>query len=259
MTMISTVRRTLRAELVKLRTLRSHMWLLAVAVLFMLLLGPIQAIGAMVAPDGSQEIGSDGAVSLALAGASTATLLIGVLGVLLVTGEYAPRAIRTTFTAVPRRGYVVAAKAGAIGLAVTATGAVAVAGAVTASLGILDRAGVDAGWGSPHVLRVSAAMVWYLAGWGVLGVAAGWVTRSKIGGAALLVTVMLVLAPLLGLIPGRAGAVLAELMPSSAGGAMLSTHGSGPLSTPAAGFLLWTGYLVLFTAGSAWVTSRRDA
>ena len=83
---------------------------------------------------------------------------------------------------------------------------------------------LQVGWTSPHVLRVSAAMVWYLVGWGVLGLAAGWVTRSKLGGAALLMTVMLVLAPVLGLIPGRVGEVVVALMPSSAGAAMVSTH-----------------------------------
>jgi ABC-2 type transport system permease protein len=259
-----TVRRTLGSELIKLRTLRSHLWLLATAAAFLLFLGPVQALGQVLQARGVGIEGDDadlglGGVALALAGTTTAALLVGVLGVLLVTGEYAPRAIRTTFAAVPRRGYVVLARSLALGLVVLVTSAVAVAAAVSVTLWMLTFADIHIGWGSPDVPRVSAATVWYLVGWGVLGAAVGWLTRSKIGGAAVLLGVMLVLAPVLSLIPGRAGAMLTQLMPSSVGGAMMSTQHADALGAPWAGFVLWTGYLVLFTALSAWVVSRRDA
>lgn len=231
------------AEFIKLRTLRSHVWLLAVAAAAVVVLGPVQSIGQVVAP--SPDAGDP--LALALTGASLATLLAGVLGVLSVTGEYAPRSIRTTFTLVPRRGRVVVGKALALTAAVAVTSVVAVAVAVTVSLAVLG-AGVDV----PHALRVSAAMVWLLVGWGVLGQAAGWLTRSKIGGAALLVGVMLILPPVLGLLPGRAGAILPALMPSPAGQAMVGAE-------PVMGALLWTAYLAVATALSAWLVSRRDA
>lgn len=255
----ATMRRTVKSELVKLRSLRSNVWLLAAATAFTLLLGPIQSVGQVVAGSEERIVDSAGAVSIALTGASTATLILGVFGVLLVTGEYVPRAIRTTFLLVPRRGHVVFAKAVALSLATALISALAVTGAVAASLSILARADLHAGWGSPHVLRVSAAMVWYLVGWGVLGLAAGWLTRSKIGGAALLMGVMLVLAPVLALVPGRTGQLLVALLPSSAGGAMISTHHAAALGSPEVGFVVWTAYLVLFTALSAWVVARRDA
>jgi hypothetical protein len=130
---------------------------------------------------------------------------------------------------------------------------------------VLARGEVQVSWSSPHVLRASAAMVWYLVGWGVLGLAAGWVTRSKLGGAALLMTVMLILAPVLGLIPGRAGEVVVALMPSTAGAAMVSTHPATAdiagvsVNVPVYGFVLWTVYLVLATAVAAVAVSGRDA
>jgi hypothetical protein len=108
-------------------------------------------------------------------------------------------------------------------------------------------------------------MVWYVVGWGVLGLVAGWLTRSKVGGAALLMSVMLVLAPVLGLIPGRIGAVVVALMPSSAGAAMVSSHPATTdilgetVSVPVFGFVLWTVYLAALTAVSAVVVSHRDA
>lgn len=263
------LRRTVTSELVKLRTLRSQVWLLVTAMLFMLALGPIQALGQVLSE--SQPAGSPGeattapvhtaaeAVTLALAGTSPATLLLGVMGVLLVTGEYLPRAVRTTFMLVPRRGLVVAAKALAGGLVVGVVGVFAVGVAVTASLVLLAQADVHAGWGSPEVLRMAAATVWYLIGWVVLGQAAGWVTRSKIGGAALLLVGMLLLAPVVSLVPGRLGEVLVAVLPSSVGSAMVGPHVDGALIGPGVAVALWSVYLVGFTLVAVWVTARRDA
>lgn len=253
------VQRTVHSELVKLRSLRSHLWLLGVATTFTMVLGPIQSLGQVLAgPDRSVK-DSDAALAEALSGVTTSALLLGILGVLVVTGEYVPRAIRTTFMLVPRRRYVVAAKAVTLGLVTAVTGAVAVAVAVTASSVMFTRAGVDIGWTSPNTARVSLALVWYLVGWAVLGQVAGWVTRSKLGGAALLVVVMLVAAPLVSLLPGRVGDVLPALMPSSAGGAMISTSHASTLTSPSVGLALWTGYLVVLTSIAAWTVSRRDA
>lgn len=262
---LTTLRRTGRSELVKFCTLRSNVWLFTVAIGFLLVLGPVQVLGSVLAESEATITDSAGAVSTALTGGTSSTLLLGVLGVLLVASEYAPRAIRSTFMAVPRRGVVVVAKAVALGLLVIAAGAVAVVTAVTVSIALLGRGDLELSWASPHVLRVSVAMLWYLVGWGVLGLAAGWVTRSKLGGAALLMTVMLILAPVLGLIPGRVGEVVVALMPSSAGAAMVSTHpatadiaGVG-VNVPLFGFVVWTMYLVVATVAAAVVVSRRDA
>ena len=99
----TTVRRIVGSELVKLRAVRSYVWLLGIATAFTLILGPVQSIGQVVA-GAAEPLGDNpeaDAVAIALTGASTANILLGVLGVLVVTGEYATRAIRTTFTLVP--------------------------------------------------------------------------------------------------------------------------------------------------------------
>ena len=262
-TLLQTVHRTLASEIIKLRTVRSSVWLLVAATAFTLLSGPVQALGEVVTgPSSDVTRAADSgpmALSIALTGTTTAAVIIGVLGVLLVTGEYMPRSIRTTFMLVPRRTHVVIAKMLAGGLVIAATGVLAVAIAVTVSLALLSRAGMDVTWSSPQVLRISAATVWHLVGWIVLGQAAGWLTRSKLGGSALLLGVMLVLTPLLGLIPGRTGETIAGLMPASAGAAMVGPDGTDGLGEPVVGFALWTAYMVLCITLSAWVAGRRDA
>lgn len=261
----TTVRRTVSSELIKLRALRSSVWLLGVATAFTAILGPVQSLGLVLA--GSAEpLGADpasDAVELALTGISTSSLLLGILGVLVVTGEYTSHVVRTTFTLVPQRRQVVLAKALALALATAVTSVVAVAVAVTVSLLILGRGGpyadLQLGWSSPHVVQLSAATVWYLVGWSVLGLAAGWLTRSKIGGAALLIGAFYLLAPLLGLLPESVGRLVLPLMPSSAADAMMSVGHAGALASSPAGFAIWTAYLVLFTVVSGWVVARRDA
>ena len=107
-----TLGRVTRSETVKLRTLRSNVILVATAALFLLVLGPVQALGQVLAPEGAEPIGDLGAAtSVALNGGVTAALLLGVLGVLTVTSEFPTALVRTTFWAVPRRGMVVRGKA----------------------------------------------------------------------------------------------------------------------------------------------------
>jgi ABC-2 type transport system permease protein len=259
----TTLRRTVRAELAKLRAIRSYVWLLGVATAFTVVLGPVQSVGQVLAGAPGEGGAVADAFSLALTGATTASLLLGVLGVLVTAGEYTTHTVRTTFTLVPQRRQVVLAKAVAVAVATAVTSAVAVAVAVTAAFAVLGRSGayadLDLGWGSPHVPRLAAAMVWYLVGWSLLGLAAGWLTRSKIGGVALLIGVMYLLPPLVGLLPGSVGRVVIALLPSSAGGAMMGVEAASRLGAPAAGFAVWTAYLVLFTALAGWVVARRDA
>ena len=97
--------RVLHSEWIKLRSLRSTGLTLAAAVLTMVAMGWIIAWAtnrnwSELRPD---EQAAFSAIDFTLAGSTLAQLAIGVLGVLLITGEYATGMIRATFGAVPRR------------------------------------------------------------------------------------------------------------------------------------------------------------
>ena len=196
-----TRRRVLASELLKLRGLRSTIVLLLVAVASIVLLGPINAVGQVVEDEPVHGVGD--ALSLVLMGASNAAILLGVLGVLSATSEYAYDSVHVTFTAVPRRADVVLGKALALTSALVPVVMVSVAIAWEAGRRILHHGGADLGWTDPDVVRVWRPTTWYVAGWALLGQSLGWLLRSAVGAASALLGVMFVLPVLTLLIPGR--------------------------------------------------------
>lgn len=99
--------RVVRAEWIKLRSVRSRLVTLLIGA------GAAIALGALFASFAARRVANGrptDSLSLSLGGFGLAQLVIGVLGV-LVTGEYSSGLIRTTFSAVPRRLPVLWAKA----------------------------------------------------------------------------------------------------------------------------------------------------
>src|SRR5882757_7899386 len=100
----------LRAELSKLRTVRSTYWTLLVA--FASNIGFAVLAAAVLAPRlNARDLAHVDVVQLALAGLHLSQIAFGVLGALVVTGEYSTGMIRTTLAATPRRHTLLAAKA----------------------------------------------------------------------------------------------------------------------------------------------------
>src|SRR3954471_18727415 len=104
--------RVVRAEWIKFRSVRSSWLTLAVTVLLVVGLGALftAARASRWPPRDPGELLTFDPTRISLAGVFLAQLAFGVLGVLVVTGEYASGTIRATFTAVPRRLAVYAAK-----------------------------------------------------------------------------------------------------------------------------------------------------
>jgi ABC-2 type transport system permease protein len=103
-----------RMEWIKLRSLRSTWWVLALTV--------AGAIGIAVAVGVNTEDAAADLTNNALAGIALGLLLVGVLGVLAMTGEYTSGTIRATLAAVPNRPLVLAAKAAVFGAVALAAG-----------------------------------------------------------------------------------------------------------------------------------------
>src|SRR5256885_10962075 len=138
-------RHVARMEWIKLRTLRSTWWTLAITA----------AAGAVMAVAiGLNTISKNADLTNnVLAGVVPGLLLIGVLGVLVMTSEYTSGLIRATLAAAPRRPLLLAAKAAVFGAMSLAVGEAASFLAFFAG-GAAFRHGISApALGQPGVLR----------------------------------------------------------------------------------------------------------
>src|SRR5918999_2336837 len=134
-----------RMEWTKLCSLRSTWWVLGLTL--------AGAVGIAVAVGFNTKDAAGDLTNNALAGISLGLLLVGVLGVLAMTGEYSSGLIRATLAAIPNRPLVLAAKAAVFGGVALAVGEAAGFIAFFAGVASLP-AGIPAPTlGQPGVLR----------------------------------------------------------------------------------------------------------
>lgn len=261
-----TARRVLHSEWGKFWSLRSSWITLGVSLLLLVAIGAIasatyspDAVASGGQPPGPGSGSSTDAVSLALLGATFASLAVGVLGVLFSAGEYSSGMIRSTLAAVPRRLPVLWSKS-AVFAAVAVP--VATAGAIAAFLlGGLGLHGekIALSLGDDGVLRSLIGAGLYLGLVGVAGVALGVLLRSSAGAIAVLVGTLLIVPGLTQLLPDAWADNVTPYLPSNAGQAVMTLHESANSLGPWAGLAVFAGWVALAMAGAAYRLVRADA
>ena len=163
--------RVIVSEWTKLWSLRSTRYSLAAA--FLLTIGVAAlACGVVVHhwPQTSLHDRQDfHPLEVNLAGVQIAQLAIGVLGVLVITGEYSTGMIRATMTAVPKRLPVLWAKAIVYATVVLALATPAILIAFVVGESILAREHINVAFSHPGVLRVIFGAALYLTAIGLFG------------------------------------------------------------------------------------------
>ncbi|MDT7841867.1 ABC transporter permease [Streptomyces justiciae] len=252
-----TGRRVLRSEWAKLWSLRSTWITLTLGLLFLLVFGLLIS-WQFNAGNLDGDFATSKAVDLSLFGVPFAQLALGVLGVLVMAGEYSTGMIRSTLAAVPRRLPVLWSKAGLYGLVATLVGT---AGALVAFLvGNQFVSGTSAAQSlsDAGVARSLLGAGLYLGLIGVISVGLGALLRSVAGGISVLVGVFLLAPGLTSLLPSSWQDNISPYLPSNAGESMYAlTHDSSTLS-PGAGLAVFLGWTVLTLAGAAYRLRRND-
>ena len=253
--------RVLRSEWIKLRTLRSTFYTLLTAMVALIGLGALfSAFTASHWPSMSpgERAHFDPALT-SLRGYFLAQLAVGVLGVLMISGEYATGMIRASLAAVPRRLPVLWAKAGlyAAVVWVLTTASALVAFLVGQSLMSSRHIGVSLG--DPGVLRMVLGAGLYLTVVGLLGVAIGALIRNTAGGIATVFGLLLVVPVLAEALPTSWGNHVNQWLPSNAGQSLLTLHHEAHTLQPWTGFAVFCLYAVVALAGAALLLKRRDA
>lgn len=136
-------RAVFRAEWDKLRTLPSTWWLLLATMVLTTAVGAAAAASLRTQCRQGGDCSAD-FVKSALTGVWVGQAAVVVLAVLTVAGEYATGTMRATFTAVPDRLRVVAAKASLLGLLTAVAGAFGVVGSLLVARAILPTRGSGA-------------------------------------------------------------------------------------------------------------------
>jgi ABC-2 type transport system permease protein len=252
--------RVVRSEWTKLRALRSTWWCGLLAVVL------IVGLGAAITGSGapykiSAGNSAAGGVTLSLVGVVIAQLVVGVLGVLLFSGEYATGMIRATLSVVPSRLPVLWAKLIVlVGLVLPLTLLAAVTEFFVATALESSRGGSAISLTDPGVLREVAGASLYLAVIAVIGLALGALLRKTAAGLAVFAGVFFVVPIVTNYLPHSIQG-LAPYLPSNAGGDL---WGAGKLFggqqlAPWTGFAVLCGYAIVLIVLAAWRLRHRDA
>jgi ABC-type transport system involved in multi-copper enzyme maturation permease subunit len=257
-----TQRRVVRSEWIKFRSLRSTLYTLLVAVVLMIGIGALFS-GVTASQYHTFSVADKATfspISTSLTGISFAVIAFGVLGVLLMSGEYSTGMIRSSLTAVPRRLPVLWAKLAVFAGAIFATSLVASFLSFLVGQALLSGDHLSVAITAPGALRSVIGAALYVTVAGMMGVALGALLRSTAAGISTLVGVFFIIPPLTGLLPASVSDHLTKYLPSNAGEALWGgTHGVQSAMSPWTGFALLCGYAVIIIAAAAWRLRSTDA
>ena len=247
------------SEWTKLRSVRSTRYSLAAAVAFTIGLAALAcAVVAHHYPSMSLQDRADfHPLEVNLVGVQLAQLAIGILGILVITGEYSTGMIRASMTAVPRRLPVLWAKALVYGLVTAALMIPAVLVAFFIGQSILSRHHINTVFTDPGVARALFGAALYLTVVGLFGLGLGAIVRNTAGGIATFVAIMFVLPPLMNVLPTSWDDAASPYLPLAAGEAIMSVTPGNHLA-PWAGLALFCGYAAAALAVGAVLLVRRD-
>ncbi|MGH9124434.1 MAG: hypothetical protein ACRDZ8_06870 [Acidimicrobiales bacterium] len=249
--------RALRAEWTKLRTLPST-WrtaamgtTLAVAMSAGVAASQVSQWHSLTA----QQRQTFDATSASMSGVIIAALLLGALAVRMVTGEYSSGMIRTTFTAIPARRLVLAAKAAIVAAFVFPVTLVCDIAGFEIGQAILSGQHIQVAIGHPGVIRAmlfGAVAVSLIA---VIGIGLGGVIRHTAGA-----TTALSLIVIGGLLFSQfLPASWRQYLPETAAQAAVTVNRSAGLLSPGAALAVLALFAALALLAASIRAAHRDA
>lgn len=253
--------RVLRSEWIKIRSVRSTVW--SYAALVLMSIGMAVLMPLTLSLQGG-TVPAEQQVSLMMQvstfGVFFGQLIVGVLGVLVMTGEYRTGMIRSTLTAVPKRLPALWAKAIVTFVTTYAVSLVATVGSYLVASPIMASKGVSAAITEPEIMRGIFAGALYLSLVAVFALMVGTIVRSSAAGISIVLGILLVLPTVLQVIPAQWARDVGPYLFSDAGLNFvgLQSFSLAPLE-PWQQLAIVLGWLVVSTAGAAALLIRRDA
>ncbi|MCS5715557.1 ABC transporter permease [Herbiconiux sp. CPCC 205716] len=250
----------LRSEWIKLTTLRSTLWAYAILTVLQVAMGALlvmtqtDAMAAGAAADPAAA--AHAAVQISTLGVLFNQLVISVLGVLLISGEYGTGQIRSSLTAVPTRLPVLWAKALVFAVTSFVVGLVAVFAAYAVTWPMLQTKGITSSLGDVDVWPHLVGAAGYLALIGLVAFFLGALLRHTAGGIAAAVGLLLVVPSVISFIGAEWARVLSDWLPGSVGQTLFF---GGGVFEPWQAVLVMLGWIAVVAVPAAILMRRRDA
>lgn len=252
-----------RAEAIKLLSLRSTWWTLGATVVVMAIFALAQAASLQMLAD-NPELGGTvlTGAEVVSGGYQFGMLVVAVLGVLAITGEYSSGMIRSTLTAVPTRLPVLAAKAVVLAVLTALVGAISLAASAAATLPLLTRHDLVPALDAAQTWQVWVGMVYFLVAVALLSLGVGTILRNSSAAITTVLGLLLLLPMVLPYIRLAWVQELTAYLPVSAATAFLALNDRLALAgdlTAWQGVVVVATYPVLTLAAGAVLLLRRDA
>ncbi len=247
-----------RAEWTKLRTQPSSAWALLSTLAAIVGFGILYSLVRETRPPKGAAVAGFDPTAASLAGVNLAQITIGVLGVLLISNEYATGMIRSTIAAVPSRLPVLAGKATVMVLTTVVLCLPAVVAAFLSGQHILARGHLDVTIGAPGVTRAVIGSALYLGVVGLLGLGLGTLIRNTAGAVCTLIGALFGLQLVLALMPTGVQDDLYRYLPGPAGLAVTSVIPDPDGLAPWTGFGVFCAYAAVLLALAVWRLRRAD-
>jgi ABC-2 type transport system permease protein len=251
--------RAVTSEWIKFRTLRSTWFSLGAAVVVTI------GLGVLIAALRGNDAAAHGVppdvdwTRLSLGGVLLAQLAVGVLGVMMITGEYSTGMIRASLSAVPGRPLVLAAKVSVLAATAFIIGTLATLVAFLGGQAALSAHHFGVSLTSPGVLRAIIGGGVYLALIGLLGLGCGFILRNTGGALATLFGLLLVLPLLAQALPSSFQDHVAKFLPLNAGVEVMSTVHHPDVLSPLAGIATLAVWAAVALGIGLITLRRRDA
>lgn len=244
-----TLPRVMHSEWIKLRSLHSTVVTMLAAVVLMM------AVGLLGAHQAGQSARVD-PIGVTVRGYAIAQLAVGVLGVLVTSGEYATGMIRATLTTVPTRTAVLVAKSLVFGAVTLAVMGVTSFATFFGAMHLLSAQHLQTTLAAPGVLRCVAGAALYLTVVGLIGVGLGALLRNTAGGIFAVIALLVLLPQVL---PSSWDQSVGKYLPSVAGEQLIKLQPTQGGLSPWAGFAVMSCYALVALVAAGWLLKRRDA
>jgi len=249
-----------RSEFTKIRSVRSTYWTFIAMLVVVVGFGALASYGAATHhPEGP---GWD-PTRQSLVGLYIGQLIIGVLGVLVISSEYSTGMIRTTLTSNPHRGVMIAAKGFVFTVIAFIASLVTAFAAFFLGQALMSSHHISTTIGSPGVLRAVIGGALFLTACGVLAFGLGLLLRHTAGGIGAMVGLLFVVTIVVSFLPASWQNDIDKWVPALAGGQLWMAEAQPPGGTPMFGpwpsFAVLCGWAALAIVAAVALFRRRDA